>query len=102
MAYIEKDLQKLESLQQNLVTSAEACAVAVRKIYTNPGGKTPGTDNIVWQTPRERFEAFKELQELPYESYKAKPVRRVWIPKNNGKLRPLGVPTMFDRAVQRV
>lgn len=61
VAYNKGDMQEVTRLQEELTTSPEACAVAVRKVRTNPGGKTPGTDNVVWNTPRDRFKAFGDL-----------------------------------------
>jgi RNA-directed DNA polymerase len=76
--------------------SYEARALAVRKITSNEGGKTPGVDNIVWSNPKEKYEAIGELRSAllsPFSSYKAQKIKRVWIPKlNSDKLRPLGIP----------
>ena len=63
----------------------------------NQGGKTPGVDRIAWKTPEDRREAVKSLTR---GSYRPLPLRRVFIPKKNGSLRPLGIPTMKDRAMQ--
>ena len=78
--------------------------MAIRKVVTNKGGKTAGTDGIVWASPQEYWDAIQNLASLIENSkeYKAQPVRRVYIPKANspGEKRPLGIPTMIDRAMQ--
>lgn len=97
-AWKEKDLNKVYLLQHKLVQSFDARALAVRQVITNSGGKTPGVDGIVWKKPKELAVAIRELRDL--SGYKASPVRRVHIPKGNGKLRSLGIPTIMDRTVQ--
>jgi RNA-directed DNA polymerase len=91
--------------QRRLVTSFSACAVAVRRVVTNQGGKTPGIDGVIWSSPERKFKAILELQAITRQpkAYKASPVRRVMIPKpGTSEMRPLGIPTMIDRAVQAV
>ena len=81
----------------------EARSIAVRRVATNTGGKTPGVDGVVWGTPTKRYSTIAELREaINYpKRYKASPVKRIYIPKENKtELRPLGIPTMIDRAVQ--
>ena len=97
-AYKRGDQKEVERLQAQLVRSFAARALAVRKVITNSGGKTPGIDGEVWTTASDYMAAIMRLKDL--SDYRAKPVRRVYIPKPNGKLRPLGIPTMYDRAVQ--
>lgn len=63
----------------------------------NTGKRTPGIDGITWPHPSDKFKAIFALKR---RGYRAKPVRRVNIPKGNGKSRPLGIPTMKDRAMQ--
>jgi RNA-directed DNA polymerase len=61
--------------------SFEARALAVRKITSNEGGKTPGVDNIIWSSPAEKYEAIKELRTVllsPFPKYKADKIKRVW------------------------
>jgi RNA-directed DNA polymerase len=85
-------------LQNDLVRSFAARALAVRKVISNSGGKTPGVDKVVWNSASQVKDAIKQLKNL--SSYQPKPVKRVYIPKADGSMRPLGIPTMFDRAVQ--
>jgi len=59
--------------------------------------RTPGVDNILIDTPRKRWEALKNLN---LSEYKAKPLKRIYIPKKNGKKRPLGIPARHDRVEQ--
>lgn len=78
-------------------------ALAVRKVVTNQGGKTPGIDNQIWDTPESRFKAIGKLGVIVAKPhlYVASPVKRVYIPKPGTKeRRPLGIPTLTDRAVQ--
>lgn len=87
------------------MTSFSACAVAVRRVVTNQGGKTPGIDGVVWNSPEKKFEAIQQVLAITRnpKSYKASPVKRVLIPKpGTSEMRPLGIPTMIDRAVQAV
>jgi len=88
---------KVKSLSRILTRSFSGRALAVRRVTENRGKRTPGVDGKLWNTPRQKGEAIRELRP---ERYRAKPLRRVYIPKSNGKKRPLGIPTMQDRAMQ--
>ena len=92
-----KRVGKVKSLQHILVNSFAAKALAVRRVTMNTGGSTAGVDGVTWLTPEERYKA---ISSLTLRGYKPKPLRRVYIPKKNGKLRPLGIPTIRDRAMQ--
>jgi RNA-directed DNA polymerase len=98
IAYREKDKNQVKIQQHRLTRSFAARAIAVRKVVSNKGKKTPGIDKVIWDRKELRFEAIGKLKDL--SQYKASPVRRVYIPKAGNKLRPLGIPTMIDRAVQ--
>ena len=95
----EKKYGKVKSLTRILTQSFAAKALAVKRVTTNRGGKTPGIDGVVWKTARAKAMAILELKP---QGYRAKALRRRCIPKaGSNKLRPLGIPTMKDRAMQR-
>lgn len=88
---------KVKALQYLLTHSFSAKALAVKRVTENSGKKTPGVDKETWSTPAAKMEAVRSLK---WNGYKPSPLRRVYIPKANGKRRPLGIPTMKDRAMQ--
>jgi RNA-directed DNA polymerase len=88
---------KVKSLSRILTRSFAAKALAVKRVTRNKGSYTSGVDGKLWRSPEAKAKA---LLELNPQCYKAKPLRRVYIPKSNGKQRPLGIPTMKDRAMQ--
>ena len=88
---------RVKVLQHLLVTSYEAKVLAVRKVTSNKGKRTAGVDHIKWDTDAKKIKAVSSLKR---RGYKALPMKRVNIPKSNGKMRPLGIPTMKDRAMQ--
>jgi RNA-directed DNA polymerase len=89
--------EKARGLQRLLSNSLAAKLIAIKRVISNRGKRTPGVDNILIDTPRKRWETLKNLN-LP--EYKAKPLKRIYIPKKNGKKRPLGIPAMHDRVEQ--
>src|SRR5881275_1073912 len=88
---------KVKSLVYLLTHSFSGRALAILRVISNSGAKTPGVDGVVWNTPEAKSSAFKALRR---HGYQPQPLRRVYIPKSNGKQRPLGIPTMTDRAMQ--
>ena len=88
---------KVQALQYLLTHSFYGKALAVRRVSKNKGSRTPGVDQVKWNTPRSKMMAISSLKR---NGYKAQPLRRIYIPKRNGKKRPLGIPTMTDRAMQ--
>lgn len=99
VAYKEGNIGLVTQQQDNLTRSWEARALAVRTITTNKGKDTPGIDGIIWDTPRAKFAAIPQLLVDP-NSYQCKKVKRVYVPKAKGGLRPLGIPCMLDRRLQ--
>jgi len=89
--------RKVKSLQRLLTHSFHAKALAVKRVTENQGKATPGVDGHTWSTPDAKLQAILSLKR---KGYKPLPLRRVYIPKSNGKMRPLGIPTMKDRAMQ--
>lgn len=88
---------KVQALQRLLTHSFCGRALAVKRVTDNQGKRTPGVDRVIWRTPAAKLKAIGSLHR---RGYKPLPLRRVYIPKANGKQRPLGIPTMKDRAMQ--
>jgi RNA-directed DNA polymerase len=88
---------KVKALQWMLTHSWAAKLLAVKRVTENSGKRTPGVDGVRWKTPTQKLRAALSLSR---KDYKALPLRRLYILKKNGKKRPLGIPTMTDRAYQ--
>jgi len=89
---------KARALQRLLTRSFYAKLLAVKRVVQNRGAKTPGVDNVVWRTSKQKMQAALALKR---RGYKTKPLRRIYIPKKQkGKLRPLSIPAMACRAQQ--
>lgn len=87
---------KVKALVYLLTHSFSGRALAILRVVSNAGAKTPGIDGVTWTTD-DCGAAFTLLRR---HGYRPQPLRRVYIPKSNGRLRPLGIPTMRDRAMQ--
>jgi RNA-directed DNA polymerase len=81
-----------------LVHSFAARALAVKRVTENKGKKTPGVDGERWETPEQKVAAITRIGQ--WREYQPQPLKRVYIPKPNGKQRPLSIPTLADRARQ--
>ncbi|ELT2876646.1 group II intron reverse transcriptase/maturase [Salmonella enterica] len=88
---------KVKSLQWLLTHSFSGKTLAVKRVTENQGSKTAGVDRVSWSTPDAKSQAILSLRRHGYHPL---PLKRVHIPKSNGKTRPLGIPTMKDRAMQ--
>lgn len=89
---------RVRALQRLLTHSYSGKVLAVRRVTENDGRKTPGVDREIWDTPEKKTWAVHELR---CRGYQPQPLRRVYILKSDGRtLRPLGIPTMMDRAMQ--
>ncbi|SQH76194.1 RNA-directed DNA polymerase [Shewanella benthica] len=88
---------RAKALQWILTHSKAAKLLAVKRVSQNKGSKTPGIDGIIWNT---HVRCMAAVNQLSRKGHQAKPLRRIYIPKKNGKLRPLGIPCMIDRAQQ--
>lgn len=93
----EGHYSKVKSLQWLLTHSFYAKALAVKRVTSNQGKRTSGVDHELWLTPQAKWSAISKLNR---RGYRPQPLRRHYIPKKNGKMRPLGIPTMTDRAMQ--
>lgn len=91
----KNDLAK--RLSHLLTNSFYAKALAIRRVTTNKGKRTAGVDNVIWTSASDKMKAQLSLDD---KGYRSKPLRRIYIPKKSGKLRPLSIPTMYDRATQ--
>ncbi len=85
----EKRWGKVKALQRLLTHSFSGKALAVRRVTENQGKHTPGVDKITWNTPHKKINAVYALR---HRGYHPQPLRRIHIPKKNGKKRPLGIP----------
>src|SRR3954452_14838478 len=97
------DHRKVRSLQKLMLRSRSNILMSVRRVtQANAGKNTPGVDKVLVKTPAARGQLVDHL--ATFQPWRAKPVRRVYIPKKSGssKLRPLGIPTILDRCLQAV
>jgi RNA-directed DNA polymerase len=89
---------KVKALHRLLTRSFSGKALAVRRVTENQGKHTPGVDGEILDTPTKKAQAVSSLRQ---RGYTPKPLRRIYIPKSSGKkMRPLGIPTSHDRAMQ--
>jgi RNA-directed DNA polymerase len=90
-----------KQLQAQIVKSFAGRALAVRSVVSKGGKKTPGVDGVIWDSAYKKGKAIEQL--LNTANYKAQPLKRVEIPKKGtNEIRPLGIPIMFDRAMQKL
>ena len=98
-AKIAGRLRMVKKLQSLLVKSLNARILAVKRVSENKGKNTAGVDKELLDTNVKKSQCVDDLK-INLDEYRAMPLKRIEIPKKNGKVRPLGIPTMFDRSVQ--
>ena len=83
------------------ILSKENLQMAIKKVKQNKGA--PGVDKMTVQEVEQWFEQYQEevISKIMNKQYRTMPVKRVYIPKPNGKQRPLGIPTVVDRVIQQ-
>ena len=103
-AYIKGDTLKVRHIQISILKDFRTTAIAVRRVTTSSGSRTPGVDGVIATTAEKRESLAKQVYSIVRTPsiYKPSAVKRVWIPKKDGSQRPLGIPTIVDRAVQAV
>ena len=94
-----KKYKTVKHLQKLLRRSLSARLLAVKRVTANSGKKTPGIDRVVWKTSEDKWSAVEQLKS---KKYTPQPMRRIYIPKKNGKKRPLSIPTMRCRGIQNL
>jgi RNA-directed DNA polymerase len=104
--YKENGLSETTFQQQSkIINGFHTRALAIRRVISNKGGQTAGVDGALWKTNEDKSKALLILKgyiESP-KTYKCRPVKRVWIPKpGKTEKRPLGIPTLEDRAMQYI
>lgn len=97
----EGNFGKVKALQKLIINSYYVKLYAIKQItQENTGKTTPGVDGKVYLTNSERSQLLTELCDFSLEKYKSYPVKQVQIPKGDGRVRKLGIPTVMDRTVQ--
>lgn len=93
----EERWNKVKALQHLLTRSFSGKVLAIKRVTTNRGKHTAGIDGKLWLSSTLKFQAITELK---HRGYKPLPLKRIYIPKSDGGKRPLGIPTIKDRAMQ--
>lgn len=89
--------RQVRALRTILTRSFSGKVLAIKRVSSNQGKRTPGVDNILWNTPKKKAQAIRDLRPHGYQPL---PLKRVYLRKRDGTPRPLGIPAMRDRARQ--
>lgn len=99
----KKDYRYARTLEKLLLKSDSVLLYTIKRVtQINKGKRTPGIDNMVVSSDSMRMALFYKLRSINVNNFRVSPVRRTFIPKKNGKKRPLGIPTVRDRVMQMV
>lgn len=96
-----EDYRKLRSLQLLMLNSTSNILFSIRKICFNSGRKTPGIDGETLDSPKDRIRLFNNIRRNKWDGVNPKPIRRIYI-KEIDKLRPIGIPIIYDRVIQQM
>jgi RNA-directed DNA polymerase len=89
--------RKVRALRNILTCSFSGKVLAIKRVSSNQGKRTPGVDNVLWNTPKKKAQALGDLRSNGYQPL---PLKRVYLRKKDGTPRPIGIPAMRDRARQ--
>jgi len=96
------NFKQIRNIQKLLAFSTPNILYSIRKVtQINSGSSTPGFDNEIFDTPAKRFQLFLEIRDLKISNYQPLATKRIYIPKPDGRQRPLGIPTLKDRVIQQ-
>ena len=97
VAFNNNDMVLVKHLQHTLLHSRYAKALAVKAVLSNDGARKSGIDNVIWNSYND---GYNSIFSINYREYKPMPLKRTYFKHLNGKIRPLGIPTITDRAMQ--